>query len=868
MNKYKKIFLSPHSHIDITWWDRPEVCEERLREIIERIIYLSNKYPHYKFSLETTYPVYLYLQKFPEKKEEIKNLIENKNLEIGGFYVSQISDLCSEELIVRNLYYGKKYLKDELNYTVDFVKEEDVPGHTYQLPQILSSAGIKYLKISRGPQGIFYWVSKNNRRVLTCLIDYGAIAQKRQKDRESILRAIKRFIENSYSIHNIKYPYIFLPCGDDMEVPDEKIIEAIYFWNKNLKSPEVIFGNFNEFMKEIENFPHKILKGDIPNIWAAIATFESEIVQDFLKAERELNISEEISAILYIFGEIYPQQKISNSYRKLLFVSDHNWGGRDKEHFGEECDRYKWKLVKEVKNVAGEIVENSFKNICKRISFRDERVPIVVFNFLNFKREDVVEVEIEEKNYILEDERGNSIPFQFEDGKIVFIAKDVPGCGYRTYYLKKSEKKPVFETEIKINKNEIENKFYKIKLSSAGIEKLYFKEIKKDIAKTQDFLSSFKKELIIKILKEFLKLKFPEIFWKILIFFLPLLQKIVSFILKLKINTGEVWAFTCRLKPAPEGFYEREIIEGVGEEFEIGREIFKSGDYKWEIKPGVCGPVRKSLILKSDFIEKSKIQIEIFLYGEIPRIDYNISLDWSGREKTIINLAFPFDIKNSETFIGLPFCFYKLGEEVKGFWDHPENIAGFKARGIYDFIDVSNKRYGITLSSEWPCFDFTFFPNCNLLFSDTESAFFYGDFYRKIGTHTFKFSLYPHRGNYINAKVWKTGKYLNNPLRGFLYKERNTEAMLPETLSFCETSDENIVINCIKKEEDGNNLIFRFYEVEGKEKEISIKFNFKVLSSSLCNILEEEEEKLEIKDNILKIKVKPYSIYTIKVEIA
>jgi alpha-mannosidase len=852
MNNYKKVFLCPHSHIDITWWDRPETCRKRILEIINKVIYLSSKYPDYRFSLETTLPLYIYLQEFPEKKEEIKKLIENKNLEIGGLYVSAISDTCIDELIIRNLYFGKKYLKDELNYDVDFVKEEDVPGHTYQLPQILKSAKIKYLKISRGPQGLFLWCAKNGDKILTCLIDYGAIAQKRQKSIDSIISAIKRFLDKSQNIDKIEYPYILLPSGDDMEIPSEKIIDAKNLWNKNFKQPEIILGNFNEFIKEVENFQHKILKGDIPNIWAGIATMETMIVQDSLKGQRNLVSAEKFSTFSYLLNNDYPEKEISECYRKLLLVSDHNWGSRDREHFGEECDRYKLKLADEVKNLSKEILKNSLENICKKISFKENGIPIVVFNSLNFKRDDVVEVELQKGNYILKDNSGNTIPYQFEENKIVFVAKDVPGLGYKTYYLYETEGKISFDTEVKISKNKIENKFYSIEISSAGLKKLYFKEIRKNIGEKIDLISSIDKDLIIQILK----LKIPK-------FIIPILQKIASFIFKLKFNTGELWAFNCRLKPAPEGYYEQEEVKGVGEEFEIGKKFFKSGNYKDKISTGYNGPVRKSLISKSSFIDESERNFEIILYNEIPRIDYNVSIKWLGREKTMINIAFPFNIENNDVIIDIPFCLYKLGEEVKGFWDHPENVAGFKARGIQDFIDISNNEFGITISSDWPCFDFTFFPNCNLLFSDTESAFFFGDFYRKKGVHKFKFSLYPHKKN---SKIWKFGKYLNHPLVGFLYKEKNKAGILPDILSFCETSDDNIIINCIKKEEGGNNLIVRFYEVEGKENEISIKFNFKVISSYLCNILEEKEEKLETKDNIIKIKVKPYNIYTIKVE--
>lgn len=859
MTNYKKIFLSPHSHIDITWWDKPEVCRERLLEIIDKIIYLSSKCPHFRFSLETTYPIDVYLQKFPQKKDTIKKLVENNNLEIGGLYVSAIGDILLDEGIIRNLYFGKKYLLNTLNYKVNFVKEEDVPGHSWQLPQILKSAGIKYLKISRGPQGIFNWCAKNDDQILTCLINYGQIAQKRQKNIEGIIRAIKKFLETSYNLHQIKYPYILLPVGDDMEVPEEKLIEVINTWNREINSPEVIFGNFSEFMKEIEHFEHKTLKGDIPNIWSGIATMEEMVVSDLLEGERILKSAEIFSTLSYILGNNYPQDEISSCYRKSLLVSDHNFGARDKDYFGEEGDKYKWNLAKEVKESSQKVLYNSLKNICTKISFKEEGTPVVVFNSGNFKRDDIVEIEIKKGDYILKDNAGEALPYQFEDNKMVFAVRDVPPLGYKTYYLHKAGEQIEWGAEIKIDKNKIENKFYKVEITSSGIKKLYFKDIKKDLSKSVDLITSMDKDLIINLLK----IKLPKFILK---FILPFIQKIFSVILRLKLTTGELWAITGRLKPAPEGFYEKEVVEGVGEEFEIGKKIFKSSKYKDEIFKDKDGPVRKSIISKSKFIDESKKQVEIVLYDEISRIDYNISINWCGREKTIVSLALPFNIKDAETFIDIPFCLYKLGEEASGFWNDPENVLGFKARGIQDFIDISNKEYGITLSSSWPCFDFTFFPNCNLMYSDNFSAFFFGDFYLKKGEHKFKFSLYPHKKNAIESKVWKYGKNLNFPLIGYLPERKKISNLLLDEFSLCEVSDENIVVSCIKKEENGDNLIIRFYEIEGKESETLIKFNLEILSAGLCDVLENEKEKLELVDNAVKIKVKPYTIYTIKVE--
>ena len=105
----------------------------------------------------------------------------------------------------------------------------------------------------------------------------------------------------------------------------------------------------------------------------------------------------------------------------------------------------------------GEILRDSLRNIAERVRIpAGGGTPVVVFNPLNWSRDDVVRTHVTlfgdpapadiaayRKGMRLLDETGADIPFELEEYsenisralQIVFIAKGVPSLGYRTYTL-------------------------------------------------------------------------------------------------------------------------------------------------------------------------------------------------------------------------------------------------------------------------------------------------------------------------------------------------------------------------------------------------------------------------------------------------
>jgi alpha-mannosidase len=91
---------------------------------------------------------------------------------------------------------------------------------------------------------------------------------------------------------------------------------------------------------------------------------------------------------------------------------------------------------------------------------------------------------------------------------------------------------------------------------------------------------------------------------------------------------------------------------------------------------------------------------------------------------------------------------------------------------------------------------------------------------------------------------------------------------LPVRHSFVTIEAQNVVLTALKKAEDGDALIFRFYEWAGKDAEVRIQVPEGAKSARLANLQEiPEGSPLSIEDgNTISVPSHPYEIVTVRVE--
>jgi hypothetical protein len=136
------------------------------------------------------------------------------------------------------------------------------------------------------------------------------------------------------------------------------------------------------------------------------------------------------------------------------------------------------------------------------------------------------------------------------------------------------------------------------------------------------------------------------------------------------------------------------------------------------------------------------------------------------------------------------------------------------------------------------------------------------------GTYAYRMSLLPHSGDW--RVRYRDGIGFNYPLTACISSEppRSEEAPAPASESFFRLEPANLVLTALKKSEDDNRIVIRFYEAEGFHCQARLRFSRPITQAWATNLIEEEEQPLPLnKDASVEFPVSPWEIVTLKVAV-
>jgi len=138
-----------------------------------------------------------------------------------------------------------------------------------------------------------------------------------------------------------------------------------------------------------------------------------------------------------------------------------------------------------------------------------------------------------------------------------------------------------------------------------------------------------------------------------------------------------------------------------------------------------------------------------------------------------------------------------------------------------------------------------------------------------MGNHQFKYAVFPHRGTFQQANVIRESFNLNVPLL-----LANTQSSTEEIRSYFSVNHPSVIIDTIKKAEDGNEIIVRLFESHGGRTSFKLSTSIPFKKVRACNLLEEEpfhstatsknlSNNLSLKEGKLDLKMHPFQIVTL-----
>ena len=350
-----KIYIVPHSHADLSWPDTPEVCTNINVNAISESVEILKTLKNFKFSEEDVFVLEEYLRRNPDKYPEIKELFESNSLECGGFYFGPSEVLLGGEGLVRNLYFGKGWLKEKFGVDTDFAWNVDEPGHTLQMPQILSKAGISTFiiwKVLLRPENnlnvssyvgppVFNWTAPDGSSVLVthCPDWYGVGQILRTDNYGDAERSMTDFSDRQTKRYE-KWglpPVILMADGSDCTIPDKRVITNSERWNSEHKGPKAVVGSVGDYVAEIKKYVGAgkgslmSFGGEIPCWWDGTQSVENDAFMLSRKTENILTTAEKFSAFAgcLFSGFDYQKDSINAVWRGKLWVHEHNWGGNN-----------------------------------------------------------------------------------------------------------------------------------------------------------------------------------------------------------------------------------------------------------------------------------------------------------------------------------------------------------------------------------------------------------------------------------------------------------------------------------------------------------------------------------------------------------
>ena len=152
-----KIFLVFHSHNDAGWLETAETYYlMSTRQILNTVLDVFNKDPEFKFSWAETFFLSRYLQEFPQKINQVKELIKAGRLEIvGGGWVQNDEAVADLDLVVRQMSLGFDYLRTELGVTqIKTGWQLDPFGHSSLTAELWEKMGFESLVFARVEKNI------------------------------------------------------------------------------------------------------------------------------------------------------------------------------------------------------------------------------------------------------------------------------------------------------------------------------------------------------------------------------------------------------------------------------------------------------------------------------------------------------------------------------------------------------------------------------------------------------------------------------------------------------------------------------------------------------------------------------------------
>jgi len=827
-----------NSHIDMAWlWPWTETVEV-VRNTFQSVLDLMREYPDFKFTMSSARTYEWMQEKYPDMFEQIKQRVKEGRWEvIGGMWVEPDLNMPDGESLVRQILVGKRYFLQNFGADIKIGWNPDSFGYNWQLPQIYKKSGIDYFVTSKllwatdytkFPYRLFWWEAPDGSRLLTYFPhEYANDFNPEQMTKDLSLYAPLIYGTKVTDSPQMLYLY---GIGDHGGGPTRTMLDqANRLRDPNTVFPKIDFSTAEAFFADLNQ--------ELPNL--KVPTWKDELYFEYhrgvytsqadtkqrIRHDEELMLdAEKYASVASLFGRPYAQDQFGLAWKNLLFDHFHDvmpGSGIAVNYLDAKRN------LEDVARSANELAHDALDEIMAHINTQGDGMPVVVFNSLSWPRTDVIEAEVQlpgpAKQIEVIDAAGQRVESQLLAMDLAtnrahfLVLAATPAMGYKTYFVRSLAKSPANSADVynrhltpvvRASASTMENGSLRVKVDpqTGCITSLY------DLRNQTEALA-------------------PS-----------------------ETDTGGPKTSACG--NLLQAFYDKPQkwdAWNIDADFEKQHWDLDKAD---EVKLVEGGPLRAIIRVKKHFQNSTFVQ-DITMYAGVPRVDVKMQADWHEKH-ILLKVAFPVSVHSDKATFEIPYG----SIERPTTRNTPAEQAKFEVPA-QRWADLSDTKHGFSLLNDSK---YGYDVRGNVLRLSLLRSPEWPDPHADEGHHEFTYSLYPHAGTWRDAQTVRRGYELNYKLLAI--RSQKHDGTLPAEYSFVKIESDNVVLTAVKKSEDDDSLVLRFYEWAGREEDVRLQLPAGARSASETDLMERSIADLAVHDDVVTVHTKPYEIKTIKVRFA
>lgn len=427
-----KVHVVPHFHWDREWYFTAEESKILLVNDMEEVLEMletREDYPYFVLDGQTSV-LEDYFSVVPENRDRVRALVQKGKLIIGPWYTQTDEMVVGGESIVRNLLYGLRDCR-EFGSPMMIGYLPDSFGQSARMPQILRGFNIGRSMFWRGTsermgtdRTEFFWEDDDGSRVAVQLLPLGyAIGKYLPAEKEALAKRMEKYMP--VLERGTATGHLLVPNGHDQMPVQKNIFQVMETMRELYPDKEFFLSRYEDVFEVIEGqegldtLKGEFLDGRYMRVHRSIFSSRADLKAANTRIENKItNLLEPLAAVAYKLGFPYHHGLMEAIWKELMQNHAHDSIGcccSDKVHRAI-ADRY---FLAEER--ADRLTQFYMREIVDAMDCSRALDKLTVFNLLPYEREGVVRGKIitKMKRFALERPDGSGLEYEIVDRRIV-----------------------------------------------------------------------------------------------------------------------------------------------------------------------------------------------------------------------------------------------------------------------------------------------------------------------------------------------------------------------------------------------------------------------------------------------------------------